>query len=80
MEIDERRLGAGIVTLLSVVFMVVGLIGMGICFIFIWSSSDVDVTGAGMGFICGSILMGSGLLSLAVTLAGRQGRAEPVAK
>ena len=66
MEIDERKIGTGIVILLACIFMVVGLIGMGICFLFIWSSNMVDVVGAGTGFICGAVLMGSALITLAI--------------
>ncbi len=75
MEIDEKRIGVGIVVVLACIFMLVGVIGMGLCFLFIWSSSMIDVVGAGMGFICGSILMGTGLISLAV-VAGKAGKTE----
>ena len=53
MEIDERKAMSGIVATLSAIVMLVGLIGMGICFLFIWSSSQIEVMGAGMGFITG---------------------------
>jgi len=66
MEIDEKRIGIGVVVALAGVFMLVGLIGMGICFLFIWSANMIDVVGAGMGFICGAVLMGTSLISLAV--------------
>lgn len=75
MEIDEKKVEIGIVVLLACIFMFVGLIGMGLCFLFIWSSSMIDVVGAGMGFICGSILMGTGLISLAV-VAGKAGKTQ----
>jgi hypothetical protein len=69
MEVDEKKIGAGIVVVLAVIFMIVGLIGMGMCFLFIWSENMVDVVGAGMGFICGAVLMGTGLISLATVTA-----------
>lgn len=70
MEIDERKAMSGIVVVLSVVLMLVGLIGMGICFLFIWSSSQVDVMGAGMGFVTGAIMIGSGLIALSNVARG----------
>ena len=73
MEIDENKIGVGIVVVLACIFMLVGLIGMGMCFLFIWSASMIDVVGAGMGFICGSILMGTSLISLAI-VSGKTGR------
>ena len=73
MEVDEKKIGIGAVVVLACVFMLVGLIGTGICFLFIWSASMVDVAGAGMGFICGSVLMGTGLISLAI-VAGKAGK------
>ena len=75
MEIDERKAMSGIVVVLSVVLMLVGLIGMGICFLFIWSSSQVDVMGAGMGFVTGAIMIGSGLIALSNVARG-VGKAE----
>lgn len=66
MEIDEQKVGMGVIITIAFIFMLVGLIGMGICFIFIWSDNIIDVAGAGLGFICGSILMGTGLISVAI--------------
>ena len=48
------------------VLIILGAIGMLISFLFMWSLHFVDVMGAGMAFIAGSILMVSGLVSLAV--------------
>lgn len=56
--------------MLSVIVMLTGLIGMGICFLFIWSSNHLDVMGAGMGFITGSIMIGSGLIALSNVARG----------
>ena len=66
MEVDEKKIGVGVVVVLACLFNVVGIIGMGICFFFIWSNNLIDVLGAGLGFICGAILIGSGLISIAV--------------
>lgn len=66
MEVDERKIGVGVVVVLACILMLVGIIGMGICFLFIWSNNMIDVVGAGLGFICGAILIGSGLISIAV--------------
>jgi len=70
MEIDERKAVSGIVVVLSLIVMLVGLIGMGICFLFIWSSNQLDVMGAGMGFITGAIMIGSGLIALSNVARG----------
>jgi TRAP-type C4-dicarboxylate transport system permease small subunit len=72
MEIDERKAMSGIVATLSAIVMLVGLIGMGICFLFIWSSSQIEVMGAGMGFITGAIMIGSGLIALSNVARGVQ--------
>ena len=72
MEIDESKIGVAVVVVLSFVFMIVGLIGMGICFLFIWSSNAEDVLGAGAGFISGSVLMGTSLISLAIVSSKKQ--------
>lgn len=66
MEVDEKKIGVGVVVVLACILMLVGIIGMGICFLFIWSNNMIDVVGAGLGFICGAILIGSGLISIAV--------------
>lgn len=76
MEIDERKEMSGIVVVLSVIVMLVGLIGMGICFLFIWSANQIDVMGAGMGFITGSIMIGSGIIALSNVARGVK-KAEP---
>ena len=70
MEIDERKATSGIVVVLSAIVMLVGLIGMGLCFLFIWSSNQIDVMGAGMGFITGAIMIGSGLIALSNVARG----------
>jgi len=66
MEIDEKKAAVGFVTIVSLFMLVLGAVGMTICFLFLWSSSHIDVMGAGMGFIAGATMMGSGLISLAI--------------
>ena len=66
MEIDEKKTLIGFVVVASFVMLVLGAVGMTICFLFLWSSNQVDVIGAGMGFIAGAVMMASGLVSLAI--------------
>ncbi|WP_028979859.1 hypothetical protein [Sporocytophaga myxococcoides] len=49
---------------LAVITMLAGLFGMLFCFPFLWSGRMEDLVGAGFPFVAGSILFGSGLLTL----------------
>ena len=40
--------------------------GMIVTFMFLWSNDLRDITGAGLGFVAGAIILGSGVVSLAV--------------
>lgn len=66
MEINEKKTLIGFVMIASFAMIFLGAIGMLISFLFMWSLHFVDVMGAGMAFIAGSIMMASGLVSLAV--------------
>ncbi len=70
MEIDQRKAAAGFVVILSIIVMLVGLIGMVLCSFFIWSSSQVEVIGAGLGFVTGAIMIGAGLITVALVAGG----------
>jgi hypothetical protein len=56
------------ITTLSVAtaLVVFGALGMLICFMFLWSSDMRDITGAGLGFVAGATMLGSGCISLAI--------------
>jgi hypothetical protein len=62
--IDEKKLLSKIVIVLSGIMLLIGLIAMGICFMFVWSNNQLDIIGAGMGFITGSIMIGTSLIAL----------------
>ena len=51
---------------LAVALVVFGAIGMLICFMFLWSNDIRDINGAGMGFIAGAAMLGSGCIALAI--------------
>lgn len=55
-----------LVLALSAMLVVFGAVGMLICFMFLWSSDLRDITGAGLGFAAGAVMMGSGCISLAI--------------
>jgi hypothetical protein len=74
MEIDDKKTLVGFVVVASFVMLVLGAVGMTICFLYMWSSSHVDVMGAGMGFITGAIMMASGLISLAIVSLKTKGK------
>ncbi|MFC6998667.1 hypothetical protein [Rufibacter roseus] len=51
---------------ISVVSMGSGLLGMLICFVYLWSYQMRDIVAAGFAFVAGSILFGAGLVALAM--------------
>lgn len=51
-------------SLTIIITMLAGLFGMLFCFPFLWSARMEDLVGAGFPFVGGSILFGSGLLTL----------------
>ena len=53
-----------ITTALSVLIITAGALGMIFCFPFLWSSKMEDLVGAGLPFVGGAILVGSGLVTL----------------
>ena len=74
MEIDEKKTLVGFVAVVSILMLVLGAIGMTISFMFMFSANTLDVTGGGMCFIAGSIMMASGLVSLAVVSLKAKGK------
>ena len=50
--------------LILVLTTIAGAFAMLFCFPFLWSNNLVDVVGAGLPFIAGSILLGAGLISI----------------
>ncbi|MDD2598339.1 MAG: hypothetical protein PHO37_03815 [Kiritimatiellae bacterium] len=74
MEIDAKKALVSFVVVVSLVMLVLGAVGMTICFLFMWSSSHLDVMGAGMAFITGAIMMASGLISLAIVSSKAKGK------
>ena len=51
---------------LASTLVLLGSVGMLICFLFLWSSDMRDITGAGLGFVAGAVMLGSGSITLAV--------------
>ena len=51
---------------LAVLLSVLGAAALLVCVIFLFSSDLRDVTGAGLGFVGGTILLGSGTIALAL--------------
>jgi small neutral amino acid transporter SnatA (MarC family) len=74
MEIDEKKTLVGFVVVVSILMLVLGAIGMMISFMFMFSSNALDVAGGGLCFIAGSIMMASGLVSLAVVSLKAKGK------
>ncbi len=58
---------------ISIIFMIVGGLGMGISSLAVFSSSMMEVIGAGLGFVTGAVLMGSGLIAMAIVLSHSKG-------
>jgi len=55
-----------IIALFSVFVILAGGAGMIFCFPFLWSARMEDLVGAGFPFLGGAVLLGSGLVSLAL--------------
>lgn len=49
---------------LAAILIVLGSIGMIVTFMFLWSNDLRDITGAGLGFVAGAVMLGSGVISL----------------
>lgn len=49
---------------IAIITMIAGLFGMLFCYSFLWSARMEDLVGAGFPFVAGSVLFGSGLLTL----------------
>lgn len=52
--------------ILSILSMAAGAFGVLFCFVFLWSSRIEDLVAAGLPFVAGTILFGSGLISFAL--------------
>ncbi|OYW75343.1 MAG: hypothetical protein B7Z37_13620 [Verrucomicrobia bacterium 12-59-8] len=48
------------------ILVLLGAIGMLITFLFLWSSDVRDIAGAGLGFVAGAVMLGSGVVALAI--------------
>lgn len=55
-----------LINLVSLLTVLAGAFGMLFCFPFLWSARMEDLIGAGLPFVSGAILFGSGLISLAL--------------
>lgn len=66
METTGKSVLDWFVVLAAFVMLVLGAAGMTVSFLFLWSPSQVDVMGAGMAFLAGASMMGSGLIALAI--------------
>lgn len=55
-----------LINVIAVLTMVAGLFGMLFCFPYLWSARMEDLVGAGFPFVGGSILFGTGLLTLGI--------------
>ena len=62
----NHKVPATISLVLGALLVLFGAVGMLICFLFLWSSDIRDITGAGLGFVAGSIMLGSGSIVLAL--------------
>ncbi len=52
--------------LLASILVLLGAMGMLITFFFLWSNDMRDIAGAGLGFVAGAVMLGSGVVSLAL--------------
>ena len=50
---------------LASILVLLGTVGMLITFFFLWSNDMRDIAGAGLGFVAGAVMLGSGVVSLA---------------
>ncbi len=53
-----------IIIIISIISMAAGVFGMIYSFPFLWSENMADLVGAGFPFVSGSILFGTGLITL----------------
>jgi len=53
-------------SLFSLLLVVFGILGMIITLLFMWSTDMREVVSAGLAFIAGSIMLGSGVISLSL--------------
>lgn len=67
---------SGLCRLLAGLFIVFGTLGMIMSFLFLSSSSFDSITAGTSGFVAGAVLVGSGLISLAMLSAPRNRRAQ----
>jgi hypothetical protein len=51
---------------LAIISILAGIFGMLFCFPFLWSARMEDIVGSGLPFVAGSILFGSGLITLGI--------------
>jgi hypothetical protein len=56
-----------IINLVAIITMLAGAFGMLFCFPFLWSGRIEDLIGAGLPFVGGCILFGTGLLTLGIS-------------
>ncbi len=76
---DDTNSARGVCRFLSGLAVLLGAAGMAVSFSYLASASFEDITAGTSGFVAGSVLVGSGLVSLSM-LAGSntdQSRAEP---
>jgi hypothetical protein len=65
MQVSLRTLSVALASTL----VLLGAIGMLICFMFLWSNDMRDIVGAGLGFVAGAFMLGSGCIALAISSA-----------
>jgi hypothetical protein len=63
---DHARSGPTACRFLAVLSVLLGGAGMTLSFVFLASASFADVTAGASGFVAGAVLVGSGLLTLAL--------------
>lgn len=56
-----------IAALLAALLLLVGAGAMLVCGLFMFSSDSRDIMGAGLGFVGGTVLVGAGTITLAIT-------------
>lgn len=77
---SDRESRQGIYRFLSGLSVMLGAMGMATSFLFLASASFEDITAGTSGFIAGSVLVGSGLVSLSMLASSSTegSKAEPM--
>ena len=72
---QQQKMATGALTLVALLSVVVGVLVMLVCALFMFSSKQIDVMGAGLGIVAGAILFTGGLICITI-LTVRSGATE----